>query len=194
MIEELKTGFLDIIENTFKNPLCLANRKDLKNSNLKYLEDVKMNISDLLVYLILNLINFHLNETTLFSNYENIKSWYKNTMPKNADLKKFEEILNIYKNSRNMRSVNYTKNEFNFDQVKLSLNELCVTSIVEMKDFDSKIESFKSLIEKNFQIQVPLKLNRFYTEQDVKLDWEAIDQQLNPQAGIFFVFCFLIMF
>ena len=62
-----------------------------------------------------------------------------------------------------------------------------------MKDFDSKIESFKSLIEKNFQIQVPLKLNRFYTEQDVKLDWEAIDQQLNPQAGVFFVFCFLIM-
>ncbi len=43
-------------------------------------------------------------------------------MPNNADLKQFEEILNIYKDSRNVSRVNYTKKEFNFDQGKLSLN------------------------------------------------------------------------
>ena len=146
-----------------------------------------MNISDLLVYFILNLMSFHLSD--VLYNFENIKNWYQNTMPENSDLKKFEEILNIYKDSnRQIQAPELTKS-FNFDQMKASLNEsTSISSNAEMKDFDSKIESFKLNIEKNFQIQVPLKLNRFFTEQDVKLDWKAINQLLNPQAGILYKF------
>ena len=178
-LEQLKTEFIDIIENKLKNPLCLANRKEFKNSSLKYLEDVNMNISDLLVYFILNLMIDSSNHA-LLNKYKSIENWYLNTMPQNADLSKFEEILNCYKN---FKVISSKMKAFDFDQIKISLNELTVSSSSEIKDFDLNIEMLKIFIEDNFQVTVPLEVNRFYTEQDIKLDWKSINQQLNPQAG-----------
>ena len=181
IIEELKTDFLDAIETALKNPLCLANRKDSKEKHLKYLEDVNMNISDLLIYFIISLL-IHQTNDALVSKYEHIKHWYYNTMPKNNSLELYVQILDCYKESlEKCADLAGLKENFNLNEVKKSLNEIHISSVDD--NIECKIESFKNFIEKKYNFTVPLKLNRNYTEEDIKLDWHAIDQQLNPQAG-----------
>ncbi len=162
-----------------KNPLCLANRKN-SNFNFKYLEDTHLNISDLLIYFTLNLIIYHVNG--IFDKYENINKWYCSTMA--AHIERYVAVLDCYKSTNKSFNVSLVdKMRLENDEIlKIALNELNISEN-PVREIDGKIEDLKVFIEKHFSLTVPLKLNRFYTENDIKLDWDSIDKQLNPQAG-----------
>jgi hypothetical protein len=72
----VKTEFLENIEDKLRKPLSIADRKglDKKSETARYLEENKLNISDLLIYFFIKIFEklFRLNLTS----YDSTKNWY----------------------------------------------------------------------------------------------------------------------
>ncbi len=116
---ETRTKFFNTIETTLKRPLKLADRgkaerkwrQSNKNSNLRFMEDYFITISDLILFFFIHECanNSDMIRTELINNYKHISKWY-------SHMSNDQKIKKSFLNSNGLLSEFYSENEENSNE------------------------------------------------------------------------------
>lgn len=162
-IEDFKTKFLSSIEETLSKPLSLANRKSNNLLKERYLEDIHVNISDLLVYFYIQIYSAY--EILCGKRFKLICEWIE-LMKNSMRLEKLNKALLLFKPN----NIEYE------DQLSKQLKTL------NLNYRQAKTNEIDNLIEQ-FEKEIQINNYNIYTGDEIKLDWYELNEQANPSAG-----------